>query len=318
MRLFYCDHFVLPLPEGHRFPMAKYAMLRDRVLAAGLGSDGELRVPLAATDEELTTVHEPDYVRRVREGALSPQEVRRTGFPWSPELVERSRRSVGGTIQASRAALEDGVSVNLSGGTHHAFPDRGEGFCVFNDVAVAARVMQREGRARRVVVLDLDVHQGNGTAAIFAGDPSVFTLSVHGANNYPFRKEESDLDTELPDQSGDDAFLKAVEESVEAALKASTPELAFYLAGADPFERDRLGRLRVSKAGLGKRDRIVFDACRTAGVPVAVVMGGGYAPHIEDTVDIHFATVQAAERFQREWRQGVIRPARPPLSVSGG
>jgi acetoin utilization deacetylase AcuC-like enzyme len=238
------------------------------------------------------------------------------GFPWSPGLVERSRRSVGGTLAASRAALEDGVAVNLSGGTHHAFPDRGEGFCVFNDVAVAARVVQREERVNSIVVLDLDVHQGNGTAAIFSGDPSVFTLSIHGANNFPFRKEKSDLDMELPDHADDVVFLKAVRESVAAALDASTPGLAFYLAGADPFEGDRLGRLRVSRDGLARRDEIVFQLCRTAGVPVAVVMGGGYAPLIEDTVDIHFATVRAAALAQRDWtgREGASDPARAPAA----
>jgi len=299
MRLYYCDHFVLPLPAGHRFPMEKYALLRDRVVEAGLGTNGELCVPPAATDEELESVHDPGYVRRVRDGGLSPQEIRRMGFPWSPELVERSRRSVGGTLQASRAAMEDGVAVNLSGGTHHAFCERGEGFCVFNDVAVAARMMHREGRAQRVAILDLDVHQGNGTAAIFADDPAVYTLSVHGANNFPFRKEKSDLDLDLPDFTGDDLFLDAVRIGVETALTASDPELAIFLAGADPFEGDGLGRLGVSKAGLGERDRIVFERCRDAGVPVAVVMGGGYALRIEDTVDIHFATVKTADIFQR-------------------
>jgi acetoin utilization deacetylase AcuC-like enzyme len=299
MRLYYCDHFVLPLPAGHRFPMEKYALLRDRVVAAGLGTNGELCVPPAATDEELESVHDPGYVRRVRDGGLSPQEIRRMGFPWSPELVERSRRSVGGTLQASQAAMEDGIAVNLSGGTHHAFRERGEGFCVFNDVAVAARMMHREGRARRVAILDLDVHQGNGTAAIFAGDPAVYTLSVHGANNFPFRKEKSDLDLDLPDFAGDDLFLDAVQKGVETALTTSDPELAIFLAGADPFEGDGLGRLGVSKAGLGERDRIVFERCRDAGVPVAVVMGGGYAVRIEDTVDIHFATVKTADVFQR-------------------
>lgn len=301
MHLFHCDHFALPLPQGHRFPMAKYALLRDRVVKAGLDRNGNLRVPAPATDEELETVHDAVYVHRVASGSLSAQEIRRIGFPWSPGLVERSRRSVGGTLEAARAAAEEGIAVNLSGGTHHAFPDRGEGFCVFNDVGVAARVMQREGRAHRIAILDLDVHQGNGTAAIFAGDPSVFTLSVHGANNYPFRKEQSDLDVELPDHAGNDLYLRSVEKGVDEALEASTPDLAFFLAGADPFEGDRLGRLFVSKEGLEERDRIVFQRCREAGVPVAVVMGGGYAPRIEDTVDIHFATVRTAEAHQRAW-----------------
>jgi len=292
VRVFYCDHFVLPLPDGHRFPMEKYSLLRERVARAG---EDELHVPEAATDEELLRVHDAGYLERVVSGTLAREDVRRIGFPWSPQLVERSRRSVGGTLASSRAALEDGASANLAGGTHHAFPDRGEGFCVFNDVAVAARALQAEGRARRLAVLDLDVHQGNGTAAIFRGDDTVFTLSVHGANNYPFRKEEGDLDVELPDASGDDLFLSAVEQGVRVAL-ASAPDLAFYLAGADPFEGDRLGRLNVSKAGLARRDELVLDLCAAAGVPVAVVMSGGYARNVEDTVDIHYNAVRAASR----------------------
>ena len=215
------------------------------------------------------------------------------GFPWSPELVERSRRSVGGTLGAARAALEDGTAANLAGGTHHAFADRGEGFCVFNDVAVAARAVQAEGRARRVAVLDLDVHQGNGTAALFRGDDSVFTLSVHGANNYPFQKEAGDLDVALPDGAGDEPFLEAVDRGVARALETG-PELAFYLAGADPWEGDKLGRLAVTREGLAERDRRVFGACARAGVPVAVVMSGGYAEEVEDTVAIHLHSVRTA------------------------
>ena len=295
MRVFYCDEFVLPLPEGHRFPMRKYSLLRERV-ATELGSAVELRVPEAATDEELLRVHDPGYVRRVVAGELDPREVRRIGFPWSPELVERSRRSVGGTLGAFAAALEDGTAANLAGGTHHAFTDRGEGFCVFNDVAVATRAFQAEGRLRRVAVLDLDVHQGNGTAAIFEGDDSVFTLSVHGERNYPFQKERSDLDLALPDGAGDDVFLEAVDAGVSEALDRSRPELAVYLAGADAFVGDRLGRLSVSKAALAERDRILYDHCARAGVPVAIVMGGGYAAEVEDTVDIHFHSVAEAAR----------------------
>jgi acetoin utilization deacetylase AcuC-like enzyme len=272
--------------------MEKYGRLRERVLARG---EDDLRVPDAATDAELERVHDAGYVRRVAAGALTAQEVRRIGFPWSPALVERSRRSVGGTTAAARAALEDGVAANLAGGTHHAFADRGEGFCVFNDVAVAARAMQAERRAARVVVLDLDVHQGNGTASIFRGDDSVFTLSVHGANNYPFRKAASDLDVELPDGTADEAFLEAVERGVRAALSPGG-DLAFYVAGADPFEGDRLGRLAVTKRGLAARDALLFDLCAGAGTPVAVVMSGGYARDVTDTVDIHDATVRHASR----------------------
>lgn len=279
--------------------MAKYALLRDRVVESGLAGNGNLRVPDAANDQVLGAVHDAGYLERVSLGTLTPQEVRRIGFPWSPGLVERSRRSVGGTLATCRAALEEGVAMNLSGGTHHAFPDHGEGFCVFNDVAVAARTMQKERRVRRVVILDLDVHQGNGTAFIFRGDPTVFTFSLHGANNYPFRKESSDLDIELPDGATDDLYLAAAEQGTEEALDRSGAELALYLAGADPFVGDRLGRLGVSKAGLATRDRIVLEACRARGIPVAVVMGGGYAPEIDDTVDIHLATARTAATLHR-------------------
>jgi len=275
--------------------MDKYRRLRERVSARG---DDDLRVPDAATDTELVRVHDPAYVGRVASGSLSYEEVRRIGFPWSTGLVERSRRSVGGTIAAARAALEDGVAANLAGGTHHAFADRGEGFCVFNDVAVAARALQAGGRVRRVVVIDLDVHQGNGTASIFRADDSVFTLSVHGANNFPFRKVPGDLDVELPDGAGDEVFLEAVEGAVRTALDHGG-DLAFYVAGADPFEGDRLGRLSVTKAGMAERDRTVFDLCEAAGTPVAVVMSGGYARDVNDTVDIHEATVLAASRRTR-------------------
>jgi len=295
VRAFYCDHFVLPLPEGHRFPMDKYRLLRERLEDAG---SIDLSVPDATTFEALGRVHTAAYVARVADGSLSGEEIRRIGFPWSSQLVERSRRSVGGTIAAARAALEDGVAVNLAGGTHHAFSDRGEGFCVFNDVAVAIRSLQADGKAGRCAVLDLDVHQGNGTAAIFGKDDSVFTLSVHGANNFPFRKERSDLDVELPDGTGDDTFLDVVAETVPRAL-AHGVDLAFFIAGADPFEGDRLGRLAVTKSGLGERDGIVFDECSKAGIPVAVVMSGGYALDISDTVDIHEATVRAAAEIAR-------------------
>ena len=278
--------------------MEKYRLLRERVATDPAMS---LRVPEPATDVELLRVHDAGYLARVVEGRLTRDEVRRIGFPWSPELVERSRRSVGGTLGAARAALEEGSAANLAGGTHHAYADRGEGFCVFNDVAVAARAVQAEGRARRMAVLDLDVHQGNGTAAIFDGDDTVFTLSVHGAANYPFQKETGDRDLALPDGAGDDAFLDAVERGVREAL-ATGPELAFYLAGADPWEGDRLGRLAVSREGMAERDRLVYGLCGRAGVPVAVVMSGGYAERVEDTVEIHLASVRGAGALARPGR----------------
>lgn len=293
MKIFYCDHFVLPLPEGHRFPMEKYARLRVRVMQGNVVDRDDLVVPLPISDWQLGRVHRREYIERVRSGTLSKEEVRRLGFPWSPALVERSRRSVGGTLAAALAALEDGCAVNLAGGTHHAFPDFGEGFCVFNDVAVAAREVQAEGRARKVAVLDLDVHQGNGTAAIFAKDATVFTLSVHGAGNFPFRKERSDLDIELLDGTEDAEYLEAVERGLDVALRAH-PDLAFYLAGADPYLDDRLGRLSVSIEGLAQRDELVFDTCKRLGVPVAVVMSGGYSREVRDTVEIHYNTVRSA------------------------
>jgi acetoin utilization deacetylase AcuC-like enzyme len=289
--VYYADAFVLPLPSGHRFPMAKYARLRHRVAAELTGV--RLRVPPAATDLELLRAHEAGYVARVTAGTLPPAAARRIGFPWSPQMIERSRRSVGATIAAARAALDEGVGVNLAGGTHHAHAGLGQGFCVFNDVAVAIRAMQAEGRTRRCAVVDCDVHQGDGTAAIFAGDAEVFTFSVHGAANYPFRKEQSSLDTALPDGAGDADYLAAVAEGVAAAL-AHDPELVFYVSGADPYEGDRLGRLRVTRDGLAERDRLVFAALRRAGVPVAVTMAGGYAADVDDTVAIHFTTVRTA------------------------
>lgn len=294
MRIFHSDRFVVPLPEGHRFPMEKYALLRQRVEAWIGESMGRLAVPPAADDRSLLTVHDREYLAKLETGSLTAMEVRRMGFPWSPALVERSRRSVGGTMAAARWALMEGLAVNLSGGTHHAFPDRGEGFCVFNDVAVAARVMAREQTARRILILDLDVHQGNGTARVFRDSPEVFTLSIHGASNYPFRKEPGDLDLELPDGTGDEAFLEAVDTGLRKALIQPAFDLAFFIAGADPFHGDRLGRLSVSKEGLEERDRKVLAGCRERGLPVAVVMGGGYASPIHDTVDIHLRTVQTA------------------------
>ncbi len=274
--------------------MPKYALLRQRVLESGIVPEEDVQVGPAATDEELTRAHDAGYVRRVKEGTLSRQEIRQIGFPWSPGLVERSRRSVGSTLAACRSALACGLGVNLAGGTHHAGPDYGQGFCVFNDSAVAARAMQAEGRARRVVILDCDVHQGNGTAEIFAGDPSVFTFSIHGARNFPFRKKPSDLDVALDDDADDAIYLDALEEGVTRALALAQADLAIYLAGADPYAGDRLGRLAVTKRGLAERDRFVLTACRSAGLPVAIVMAGGYGRRVEDTVDIHFQTVRIA------------------------
>lgn len=294
MKAFYHDHFVFPIPEGHRFPMSKYALLRGRILSASLLEPGDLIIPEAASDEELLRVHIPDYVNRVASGQLSDKEMRRIGFPWSLQLVERSRRSVGGTISACRTALSEGWAVNLAGGTHHAYPDHGEGYCIFNDCAVAARAVQAERRVKKIVVLDCDVHQGNGTAVIFKDDPSVFTFSIHGAKNFPFHKETSDLDLALADGTGDEAYLETLQRGLKESLALAKADLAIYVSGADPYAGDRLGRLDLSKAGLAERDRIVFEACWRAGLPVATVMAGGYARDVRDTVDIHFQTIRTA------------------------
>jgi acetoin utilization deacetylase AcuC-like enzyme len=297
VRIFYSDHFILPLPPGHRFPMSKYARLRERVLDSHLGPDCE--VPPAASDEQLGRAHDAAYLRRVVEGTLSAAEQRWIGFPWSPQMVERSRRTSGATLAAARAALTDGTGANLAGGTHHAFRDRGEGFCVFNDSAIAARVLQAEGLVERVLIVDCDVHQGNGTAAIFRDDPTVFTFSIHGAHNFPFQKEAGDLDVELADGTGDREYLDALDRGLDLCLARAGADLVIYLAGADPFHADRLGRLALTRQGLLDRDRMVFERCTRAGLPVAVTMAGGYGRDVEDTVEIHLATVETAAWFGR-------------------
>jgi acetoin utilization deacetylase AcuC-like enzyme len=304
MQAFYADHFVLPLPAGHSFPMGKYEKLRERVVAECPGI--RLGPALPASDGELALAHEPSYVEAVAHGTLSAAQQREIGFPWSPRMAERARRSVGATISAARAALlqGEGVAANLAGGTHHAQADKGSGYCVFNDAAVAARLMQAEWHRRhrqllRVAVVDLDVHQGNGTAAIFQDDDTVFTLSLHAAKNFPFRKQAGDLDVELPDGCTDDAYLDAVDAALAELWRrhgAQPPGLVFYLAGADPHEGDRLGRLKLTSAGLAERDRRIFDACRERAIPVAVSMAGGYGRDINVTVDVHLATLRTAFR----------------------
>jgi acetoin utilization deacetylase AcuC-like enzyme len=297
MKIFYCDHFVLPLPEGHRFPMAKYSLLRQRVAASRLADVHALVVPDAADDHQLRLVHTPEYVESMQSGTPSELEMRRIGFPWSPQLVERSRRSVGGTIAAARSAIRDGTAVNLAGGTHHAFADRGEGFCIFNDAAVAARVLQAEKLAQRLLIVDCDVHQGNGTAAIFSADPTVFTFSLHGADNFPFRKTQSDIDVGLPNGTTGTVYLETLEAALGDALERAEADVAIYLAGADPYVDDRFGRLALTMADLADRDRLVFERCRAVGLPVATVMSGGYARRITDIVEIHFQTVSIATEY---------------------
>ncbi len=312
MQAFYSDNFVLPLPPGHRFPMAKYALLRD-ALALHAPDVRFVQAP-AATDGELAFAHTPQYITSIADGTVAPSVLREIGFPWSEAMAMRARRSVGGTLQAGRVAMKDGIAANLAGGTHHAYADRGGGFCVFNDLAVTARVLQAEwGRLRtrqgamrqplQVAIIDLDVHQGNGTARIFLNDESVFTLSIHGDKNFPFRKERGDLDVALPDGCADDAYLETLEQSLEEMEQRFSPGLVLYLAGADPFERDRLGRLKLSFDGLLARDRRVFDWCFSRRIPMAFAMGGGYGHDINDTVQVQLGTYRIALEYWRRWQK---------------
>lgn len=317
MLAFYSDHFVLPLPEGHRFPMAKYRLLRERV-AAELPQVHMMQAP-PASDGELALAHSPAYINAVAEGRLGAQAMREIGFPWSEAMVERSRRSAGATVAAAKAALglspldgtraSQGIAANMAGGTHHAYADKGGGFCVFNDAAVAARLAQAEwGRSRnraqplQVAIIDLDVHQGNGTASIFAQDPSVFTLSLHGEKNFPFRKEPGDIDVDLPDGCGDHDYLQALEGALDALDQRFAPSLVIYLAGADPFEGDRLGRLKLSYDGLQARDRRVFDWAWQRRIPLAFAMAGGYGVKIEETVQVQINTWRTAVEYWRRWQ----------------
>ena len=286
------------MPEAHRFPMEKYRLLRERLRESEFRDNLEFCVPDAATDPELLLVHTSDYLDKLHQGTLSRIEERRIGFPWSCAMVERSRRSTGATLGASRAALRDGVGVHLAGGTHHAFSDHGQGFCVFNDVAVAIRVLQAERLIQRAVVIDLDVHQGNGTAAIFADDRDVFTFSMHGERNFPFAKCHGDLDIALPDGTTDELYLAALRDALNDRLPLATADIVFNLAGADPYEHDRLGKLKLTKAGLSERDQLVFAACGRHQIPVTVVMAGGYAQAIDDVVAINAATIWALLKSQ--------------------
>lgn len=280
--------------------MQKYRMVRER--ASSELENIEFEEALHTTDGVLALAHHPAYIQKVSTGALSPAEQRAIGFPWSDLMVERSRRATGATIGACRAALIEGAAVNLAGGTHHAYADHGEGFCVFNDAAVAARLMQAERRAKKVAIVDLDVHQGNGTASILARDDSVFTLSLHGDKNYPFEKEASDLDVPLPDGTTDADYLHALDQALDTLFDRFTPNLIIYLAGADPHEGDRLGRLKLTKAGLAARDRLVFSRAHRLAIPVAVTMAGGYGKNIQDTVDVHVQTIGIAAEFALQWR----------------
>jgi acetoin utilization deacetylase AcuC-like enzyme len=293
MRFWSHDRFGFPLPAGHRFPLPKYRLLREAVDAAGLG---EVRDSGPADWALLSQVHEAEYLTRVRTGELSVREGRALGLPWSPELVERGRRSTQGTVEAARDALEHGYGMNLGGGTHHAGFAAGRGYCLFNDVVVAIAALRAERRLGRVLVVDCDVHQGDGTAELLAADDRAFTLSIQGGANYPFVRATSDLDVDLPNGTGDDEYLSALRDALRRAVPTARPELLVFLAGADPWDGDRLGRLALSKDGLHARDELVLDTAAELGAPVCVVLAGGYAPDVRDTVEINLSTTRSVAR----------------------
>lgn len=294
MEIFFSDHYELPLPAGHFFPMAKYRLLRQR-LAVEL-KEMRWTDPPRVARENLLLAHDSGYADRVLSGGMSEAEIRRLGFPWSEALVERSLRSSGATVEACRGALHCGIGVNLAGGTHHAFRDAAEGYCLFNDSAIAALAMLNEGRVRRVLIIDTDVHQGNGTASILRDESRVFTFSIHGARNFPLRKETSDLDIALPDGANDRAYLLELERGLDEAFGRSAPDLVIHVSGADPYHDDRIGKLALTKEGLVRRDEMVYDFCRIHSCPVAVSMAGGYSRDVNDTAEIHADTVLAARR----------------------
>ena len=299
MKAFYSDHFVLPLPSGHRFPMEKYSRLRELV---GTLPHLELLEAPPASDTQILYAHDPHYLLKVIKGNLSADEQKEIGFPWTEKMVERSRRSAGATITAAKTATREGISGNLAGGTHHAYRNLGSGFCVFNDSAITARVLQKEINPKlKVAIIDLDVHQGNGTASILQHDASIFTLSIHGENNFPFQKESSDLDIGLPDGCDDQTYLQSLSQSLDQLDDRFHPDFVIYLAGADPHEGDRLGRLKLSNDGMRLRDAAVFEYALDRQIPVAFSMAGGYGKEIESTIAIHFQTIQTALQFQQRY-----------------
>ncbi len=295
-RLFYSPDYYANIGEDHVFPIKKFELARNILVEEGTLELNEIYKPELAEIEDLHLVHTEDYIARLCNGTLTKSEIRRLGLPWSESLVRRSFLAVSGTINASKSALENGVSSNLAGGTHHAFPDRGEGFCVLNDVAIAIRVLQKNTDAKRFLIVDCDVHQGNGTAFIFKDEEEVFTFSMHGAKNYPLRKEISNLDIELADGTGDSEFHDILSESLHRLVQHN-PDLIFYLGGADPYEKDKLGRLNLSMEGLRKRDEIVLDFAKSEDIPIVTVMSGGYAKDIKDTVEIHCNTIRAVKKI---------------------
>lgn len=307
-RVFYSPYYYADIGENHVFPIKKFELVRDKLLKERTLQTSEIAEPKPVAIEDVLLVHTDDYITRLRNGTLTTREIRRLGLPWSKSLVRRSFLATSGTINAARHALKNAVASNLAGGTHHSFPDRGEGFCVLNDVAVAIRVLQKENLAQRFLIVDCDVHQGNGTAFIFKDDQRVFTFSMHGAKNYPLFKENSTLDIELPDKTGDEEFLEILSEALPRIF-AHNPDIVFYLGGADPFEKDKLGRLGLTMEGLRRRDEMVLNYAEAREIPIVTTMSGGYAEHINDTVEIHCNTIRAVKKIFAERREPQMRNA---------
>jgi acetoin utilization deacetylase AcuC-like enzyme len=304
LKIFYSDTFDFPLHDGQDFLISKYKQLIDKIIATGLAQPEELLIPPGASNAQITRVHTPDYVDHLLKGTLSPREIREVGLPWSAQIIERARVTAGATIETCRWSLTDGVALHLGGGTHHAFADRAKGFCWLNDCAIAAKAMIAEGLVKKVLILDCDVHQGDGTAAIFRNDPDIFTFSIHASSTYPYHKEASDLDIELPVDTLDQNYLRALEKGIKSVLQNFKPDLVIYLAGADIFEDDRYGCLALSHQGIGLRDQLVLNCFAATKTPIAVTLAGGYAKDIQETVQIHFQTV----KHVFECHQGMKNP----------
>jgi acetoin utilization deacetylase AcuC-like enzyme len=300
LKIFYTDTFPIPLPEKHTFPKNKYLLLRNRIQECLGAQKIDLQIPEPASYEAIRRAHDEAYIRRFYRGDFTSREIRRVGLPWSLQIVKRTLYSVGGTIAACKTALLEGFAANLGGGTHHAFYESGQGYCWLNDSVIAAREVQAERLAKRILIVDCDVHQGNGTASIAKNDPTIFTFSIHCRNNFPYRKEPSDLDIELLDETDDASYLGVLKNGLTESIQKSKADLAIYLAGADPYKKDRFGRLSLTKAGLAQRDHLVLKHLKKAAIPVAVTMAGGYAPNIQDIVDIHYQTIHTLIEFKKE------------------
>jgi acetoin utilization deacetylase AcuC-like enzyme len=295
LKIAWSELFAHPLPEGHRFPMLKYNLLPEQLIYEGTIREDNIFAPIPLAEEDITSTHNKSYWKRLRSLELSEPEIRRTGFPMSAELVERELSVISGTVQAAMFALKHGIAMNIAGGTHHAFTDKGEGFCLLNDIAVASNYLLKHSKAAKILVIDLDVHQGNGTAEIFAHEERVFTFSMHGEKNFPMHKERSDLDIGLPDGTGDGPYLRILKEALPSLTEKLEPDFIFYQAGVDVLATDKLGRLQLTQEGCRERDRFVLEHCKQNGIPVAVTMGGGYSERISDIVQAHANTYRLAQ-----------------------